>query len=86
MNKLDHLVPTIKKNLGQFDKPGVMFVRPGFKVRNGWPTQDQAIVAVTEPGADTSTLPSSVAGTPVERIRLELYPDATQLLEGMTKH
>jgi hypothetical protein len=47
MNKLDYLIPKIKRNLKEFNKPGVLFVTPGFCVENGWPTKEDAIVAVT---------------------------------------
>jgi len=66
MNKLDHLIPKIKRNLKQFDKPGVLFVRPGFCVKKGWPTREEAIVAVTSPAAGKVKLPSKIDGVPVE--------------------
>lgn len=66
MNKLDHLVPKIKRNLKKFDKPGVLFVRPGYCVENGWPTKEEAIVAVTSPTAAKVKLPPKVEGTTVE--------------------
>src|SRR5712672_1928307 len=66
MNKLDHLIPKIKRSLKQFNKPGVLFVRPGFCVEKGWPTKEEAIVAVTSPGTRKVKLPSQIEGTPVE--------------------
>jgi hypothetical protein len=66
MNKLDHLIPTIKRNLKLFKKPGVLFVRPGYCRKNGWPTDEEAIVVVTAKGAKKVKLPSSVEGTTVE--------------------
>lgn len=66
MNTLDHLLPKIKRNLAQFDKPGVMFVRPGFKLKNNWPSDQEAIVAVTDPNAAPVNLPADVEGTPVD--------------------
>jgi phosphatidylserine/phosphatidylglycerophosphate/cardiolipin synthase-like enzyme len=66
MNTLDHLVPTIKRNLKQFNQPGVLFVRPGFSLHNGWPTKKEAIVVVTSPKAGKLNLPSNIEGTPVE--------------------
>jgi hypothetical protein len=66
MNKLDHLIPTIKRNLKPFDKPGVLFVRPGYCLKNGWPTDEEAIVAVTSRKAGKVKLPSRIGGTSVE--------------------
>src|SRR5713101_3290552 len=66
MNKLDHLIPKIKSNLKQLNKPGVLFVRPGFCVKKGWPTKEEAIVAVTSPTARKVKLPSKIGGTTVE--------------------
>jgi hypothetical protein len=66
MNKLDHLIPKIKNNLKKFDKRGVLFVRPGYCVEKGWPTKEEAIVAVTSPTAKNVKLPSKIDGTKVE--------------------
>ena len=66
MNKLDHLIPKIKRNLKKFDKPGVLFVRPGFCIEKAWPTKEEAIVAVTSAKAKKVKLPSRIEGTTVE--------------------
>jgi phosphatidylserine/phosphatidylglycerophosphate/cardiolipin synthase-like enzyme len=66
MNTLDHLIPTIKRNLQKFDQPGVLFVRPGFSLEDGWPTKKEAIVVVTSATAGRLNLPSNIEGTPVE--------------------
>jgi phosphatidylserine/phosphatidylglycerophosphate/cardiolipin synthase-like enzyme len=66
MNKLDHLLPKIKRHLKKFDKPGVLFVRPGYCIENDWPTKEEAIVAVTAQGARKMKLPSRIEGTKVE--------------------
>jgi phosphatidylserine/phosphatidylglycerophosphate/cardiolipin synthase-like enzyme len=66
MNTLDHLIPKIKRNLHLFNKPGVLFVRPGFCQKNGWPTKEEAIVAVTSKKSRKVKLPAAVEGTPVE--------------------
>ncbi len=66
MNSLDHLIPKIKRNLKKFDKPGVLFVRPGFCVEKGWPTKEEAIVAVTSAKAKKVRLPAKIDGTAVE--------------------
>ena len=66
MNQLDQLVPKIKRNLKQFNKPGVLFVRPGYCFEKGWPTKEEAIVAVTSASAKKVKLPPKIEGTPVE--------------------
>lgn len=66
MNKLDHLIPKIKRNLDKFKKPGVLFVRPGFCVEHGWPTKEEAIVAVTSNKVKKVKLPKQIDGTMVE--------------------
>jgi phosphatidylserine/phosphatidylglycerophosphate/cardiolipin synthase-like enzyme len=66
MNKLDHLIPKIKRNLKLFKKPGVLFVRPGYCHKKGWPTNKEAIVVVTSQRAGKVKLPSSIEGTAVE--------------------
>jgi len=66
VNKLDRLIPIIKSNLRQFDKPGVLYVRPGYRMPKGWPTSEEAIVAVTSAKAKKVKLPSEINGIPVE--------------------
>lgn len=66
MNKLDHLVPKIKRNLAKFDKPGVLFVRPGYCIDKDWPSKEEAIVAVTDQKARKLRLPGKIQGTRVE--------------------
>ena len=34
----------IDQNLAAFRQPGVLSVRPGYKIRNGWLTRDRSIV------------------------------------------
>ena len=66
MNKLDPLIPKIKRNLKQLNKPGVLFVRPGYCIANDWPTKEEAIVVVTSQKARKIKLPSKIEGTTVE--------------------
>jgi hypothetical protein len=40
------IAEAIRSNLGEFQKPGVLFVRPGYKEVAGWVTNTPAIVAV----------------------------------------
>lgn len=67
MNKLEHLIPKIKRNINQFKKPGVLFLRPGYcSTKTGWLSQREAIVAVTTAGKKPPKLPSKIGGTPVD--------------------
>lgn len=67
MNTLEHLIPVIKRNLKQFKKPTVLFVRPGFcSTKAGWLSKQEAIVAVTARGKKPPKLPAKINGTPVE--------------------
>jgi hypothetical protein len=43
-----HLDRAIVENARAFRKPGVLSVRPGWKIKNGWPTDRRAIVATVE--------------------------------------
>ena len=67
MNKLEHLIPKIKRNLKKFNRSDVLVVRPGYSTsKTGWLTKKEAIVAVTTAGKKPPKLPSSVDGTPVD--------------------
>jgi phosphatidylserine/phosphatidylglycerophosphate/cardiolipin synthase-like enzyme len=67
MNKLDHLIPKIKRNIRKFKRPGVLFVRPGYCcTKSGWLSKQEAIVAVTAAGRRPPKLPRKIEGTPVD--------------------
>jgi phosphatidylserine/phosphatidylglycerophosphate/cardiolipin synthase-like enzyme len=66
MNKLESLIPIIKRNLKKLNKPGVIVVRPGYCTKNDWPTKKKAIVAVVSRKARKPNLPSDIEGVPVE--------------------
>jgi phosphatidylserine/phosphatidylglycerophosphate/cardiolipin synthase-like enzyme len=67
LNKLDYLIPKIKRNIAQFKKPGVLFVRPGYcTTKTGWLSKEEAIVAITAVGKEPPKLPSQIDGTPVD--------------------
>jgi hypothetical protein len=60
----------IDQNMAALDKPGVLSVRPGYKVTNDWLTSTRAIVVtvrhkVAHPAED-ELLPSEVDGVPVD--------------------
>ena len=60
----------IEKNMAAFDKPGVLSVRPGFKVTKDWLTNTKSIVVtvrhkVAHP-PEGEMLPAEVGGVPVD--------------------
>jgi phosphatidylserine/phosphatidylglycerophosphate/cardiolipin synthase-like enzyme len=75
----------IGAHLAELRRPGVLSVRPGFEIRDGWLTGRRAIVvtvaAMTSTPAD-GTLPDEIAGIPVDvrqasdRKRLSLQDSA----------
>jgi hypothetical protein len=79
---LAHIEKIIENRLSEFDKPGVLSVRPGFEMTGNWLTDRQAIVVTVRrklrhmPAADQ--LPEDVDGVPVDvrqaspRKRLEI--------------
>ena len=59
----------IEQNLDALKKPGILSVRPGYRIDAGWPVGDPIIVALV--GAmkgDTASygLPAEIGGVPVE--------------------
>ena len=48
MSTFEDLDKVIQANLQQFKKPGVLTVRPGYKIRGGWITSDPAIVVTVK--------------------------------------
>jgi hypothetical protein len=60
----------IDRNMTAFDKPGVLSVRPGYKVRNDWLTSTPSIVVTvrhkTAHPAEGELLPAEVSGVPVD--------------------
>ena len=66
----EDLSAVIDENMAAFDKPGVLSVRPGYKVTNDWLTSTPSIVVtvrhkVAHP-AEGEMLPSEVGGVPVD--------------------
>lgn len=59
----------IERNLNQFRKPGVLSVRPGYRVEGGWPVGDPRIVVLVADRKGDATshgIPSQLNGVPVE--------------------
>ena len=59
----------IEQNLNSLKKPGILAVRPGYRIEGGWPVGDPVIVALVgakKGEAASYGLPPQVAGVPVE--------------------
>ena len=54
MNQLMNLSTIIEAHLDELKKPGIASVRPGYKMQDGWPTKQPAIVVITAQGAQVS--------------------------------
>jgi phosphatidylserine/phosphatidylglycerophosphate/cardiolipin synthase-like enzyme len=66
MNELDNLLPIIEAHAQELKKPGVASIRPGYKLENGWPTKEPAIVVVISQDAGEVSLPSEIEGTKID--------------------
>src|SRR2546428_9356311 len=78
----------IEKNMAAFDKPGVLSVRPGFKVTRDWLTNTPSIVVtvrhkVAHP-PQGEMLPAEVGGVPVD-VR-QASAEKAQELEDPQRH
>ena len=59
----------IEQNLETLRKPGILAVRPGYRIEGGWPVGDPVVVALVgakKGEAAAYGLPSQVGGVPVE--------------------
>ncbi|GAB3801898.1 hypothetical protein GCM10028798_18300 [Humibacter antri] len=72
----------IEKNLGRFRVPGVLSVRPGFRMRDRWITDERAIVVTVAAGTDAgaSGVPDALDGVAVD-VRTASSAKAAQLAE-----
>jgi PLD-like domain len=66
MNKLDHLLPIIRAHAAELKKPGVASIRPGYRMQQGWPTKEPAIVVIISQDAGDDSLPRTIQGIPVD--------------------
>jgi hypothetical protein len=66
----DDLNAIIDEHMPALDKPGVLSVRPGFKVKDGWLTDRRSVVVTVRKKLATppagEALPTEVAGVPVD--------------------
>lgn len=66
MNKLDKIVPIIDAHLQELKQPGVVSIRPGYKLQNDWPTDQPAIVVITSKDVGRLQLPQQIDGFPID--------------------
>lgn len=76
----------IDGNLDRLRVPGVLSVRPGFRMRDGWITDERAIVVTVAAGTDAgaSGLPATLDGVPLD-VRVA-SPAKIAQLAGLTAH
>jgi hypothetical protein len=69
MSKFADVGKLIEQSLDKFRKPGLLAIRPGYHLENGWPVGDPLIVALVgakRGEAAAYGLPSQLGGVPVE--------------------
>ena len=66
MNPLNNLIPIINAHLAELKTAGVISIRPGYRLQNGWPTKDPAIVMIVSKNAPEISLPSEIQGVPID--------------------
>lgn len=66
MNPLNNLIPIINAHLAELKTAGVISIRPGYRLQNGWPTKDPAIVVIVSKNAPEISLPSEIQGVPID--------------------
>ena len=66
MAELDNLVPIIQAHIDELQQPGVVSIRPGYRMENNWPTKQPTIVVVVSRDAGDAHLPASIDGAPVD--------------------
>ena len=70
MSNLAQIDKVIQANLEKFRKPGALTVRPGYKIRGGWITQEPAIVVTVQKKVPNLSpedmVPANVGGHPTD--------------------
>src|SRR5438094_2717617 len=66
MDDLKRVVTVIEAHVSELKKPGVVSIRPGYKLVNGWPSKEPAAVVILSQTADTVALPAEIDGIPVD--------------------
>lgn len=66
MDPINHLASIILAHRAEFEKPGIISVREGYLMQDGWPTTTQAIVVVLSATATDIAFPAHLDGVPVD--------------------
>lgn len=66
MNQLAHLQPLIEAHADELKQPGVVSIRPGYKMEDGLLTKEPAIVVTVKPGSAPQGIPATVGDVPVD--------------------
>src|SRR6266498_950888 len=66
MEQLKQVLAAIEAHAAELKKPGVISIRPGYKIRDGWPTKEPAVVVILSQHAGHLALPSEISGIPVD--------------------
>jgi PLD-like domain len=66
LRKLNDLFPLIERHAGELKQPGVVSVRPGYKLENDWPTKEPAIVVIKSKDAPAVSVPDQIEGVKVD--------------------
>ena len=66
MSDLNDLMPMIQLNQAELKKPGVISIRPGYQLKDGWPTTTPAIVVIVSKTAEHVALPMQIEGVPID--------------------
>jgi phosphatidylserine/phosphatidylglycerophosphate/cardiolipin synthase-like enzyme len=64
--KLNDLVPVIARHIQELNQPGIVSIRPGYRMENDWPTKEPAIVAIRSKDAPAVSLPAEIEGIKVD--------------------
>src|SRR5947209_3963067 len=65
-NQLAHLQPLIEAHADELKQPGVVSIRPGYKMEDGLLTKEPAIVVTVKPGSAPQGIPATVGDVPVD--------------------
>jgi phosphatidylserine/phosphatidylglycerophosphate/cardiolipin synthase-like enzyme len=66
LSQLDNVLSLIESHKDELKQPGVISIRPGYKVENNWPTNQPAIVVVVSKQAGDAHFPADIDGVPVD--------------------
>jgi phosphatidylserine/phosphatidylglycerophosphate/cardiolipin synthase-like enzyme len=66
MGQLDNIAQVISAHKDELKQPGVVTIRPGYKLKDNWPTSQPAIVVVVSQQAGDVHLPASIEDIPVD--------------------